>query len=117
MQDISRIARERGARKITPDDLPDLVTFADVSEPKTVIEVDRNDLQATLGPDISWNEITLESTNEPITKGIELKLSWIRKSFEKNLRLDGSEYGSKVEIANRLSWTDFDQSVDPKRGR
>ena len=35
-----------------------------------------NDLEATPGAGISWNEITLEITNERITKGIELKLPW-----------------------------------------
>jgi hypothetical protein len=32
VDDVPRIARARGPRKITPADLPDLVTFADVSE-------------------------------------------------------------------------------------
>ena len=34
MDDVPRIAQMRGAREITPDDLPDLVTFADVNDPK-----------------------------------------------------------------------------------
>jgi hypothetical protein len=44
MDDVSRLAHMRGVHKITPDDLPDLVTFADVNNPKTVIEVDANNL-------------------------------------------------------------------------
>jgi hypothetical protein len=49
-----------------------------------------NDLQATLGPNITWNEITPEMTNEPITNGLATKLPWLRESFEKNLMLDGA---------------------------
>jgi len=49
----------RGVREIAPSDLPDLVTFADIKNPSSVIEVDPNDLQAALGPDVSWNKITL----------------------------------------------------------
>jgi hypothetical protein len=109
LDDLPHIARMRGPRRLAPADLPDLVTFADVSNPKSVIEVDPNDLQATLGPDITWNEITIESTDEPVSKGIEQKLTWLPAYFEKNLRLDGSDHGAKHELANILSWFDFDQ--------
>jgi hypothetical protein len=44
IDDVPRLARLRGPRQITPADLPDLVTFADVKDPKSVIEVDPNDL-------------------------------------------------------------------------
>src|SRR5262249_21768339 len=53
VDDVPRIAGMRGARKIDPNDLPDLITFTDVNDPNTVTEVDRNDLQRTLGPNIS----------------------------------------------------------------
>ena len=92
---MPRLARLRGPRQITPADLLDLVTFADVKDPKSVVEVDPNDLQATLGPGITWNEITLESTDEAITTGIAMKLPWLPADPEKNLRLDGSNHGQK----------------------
>jgi hypothetical protein len=114
---ISKLASMRGPRKMTPDDLPDLVTFADVDEPKSVIEVDRNDPQGSLGPNITWHEITLEITDEPITTGIEKKLPWIGEYFQKNLRLNGSSYHDNNELANILSWYDFDQSPDLKRNK
>jgi hypothetical protein len=43
--------------------------------PKVVMEVDPNDLQATLGPGVTWNEITIESSDEPLTKG--MSESWL----------------------------------------
>jgi hypothetical protein len=113
MDDVPRIARMLGPHRIAPTELPDLVTFADVNDPKSVIEVNPNDLQATLGPNVTWNEITLESTDEPITTGIVRKLPWLPAYFEKNL--DGSDHGAKRELANILSWFDFDQSGDLKR--
>jgi hypothetical protein len=112
LDDVARLARMRGPQKITPADLPDLVTFADVNDPNTVIEVDRNDLQATLGPDISWSEITLESTDEPITKGIVQKLPWIPAYYHG--MLDGARYKTGRTLANSLSTADFDQSGDLK---
>jgi hypothetical protein len=115
IDDVPRLANLRGPRQITPADLPDLVTFADVKDPKSVVEVDPNDLQATLGPGITWNEITLESTDEAITTGIAMKLPWLPAYSEKNLRLDGFNHGAKSDLANILSGFEFDQSGDLKR--
>jgi hypothetical protein len=84
MANVSRLARMRGPRRIAPTDLPDLVTFADINDPKSVVEVNPNDLQATLGKNVTWNEITLEMTDEPITTGIRAKLPWLSVYFAKN---------------------------------
>jgi hypothetical protein len=108
MDDVARIAHLRGPRRINPDDLPDLVTFADVNDPKTVIEVDRNNLQTTLGANIAWHEITLESTDKPVTTGIEMKLPWLPAYHAK--MLDGDTlhyYGAKKTLANTYSTADF----------
>jgi hypothetical protein len=117
MEDVPRLALLRGPRQIAPGDLPDLVTFVDVKVPKSVIEVDPNDLQAALGPNITWNSMTLESTDEAITTGIATKLPWLPAYFEKNLKLDGSKYGGKLDLANKLSSFEFDQSGDLEKRR
>lgn len=115
MDDVPRVARLRGPHKISPNDLPDLVTFEDMRDPSSVIEVDRNDLQGSLGSNITWNEVAIESTNEPITRGIEHDLPWIPTYFQNNLRLDRSSLTGEQTIANRLSWWDFVQSSELKR--
>jgi hypothetical protein len=115
MANVVRIGRIRGPHKLAATDLPDLVTFADIGDPKSVIEVDPNDLQATLGPDISWREITLEMTDEPITTGIRTKLPWIPAYYDS--MLDGAHYQNKNTLANRLGTGEFDQSGDLKRRR
>lgn len=71
------IAKHRGAKEITTNDLPDLVTFADVTDPKSVMAVDPGDLAATLGPGVSWHRLTIEITDEPLTTGIEKRLGWV----------------------------------------
>jgi hypothetical protein len=114
MKNVSRIARLRGSREITPNDLPDLVTFADIYNPKSVIEVDANNLPAALGPGISWSEITLESTDEPITTGIAARLPWIPAYHHLMLDGDTSHLGYKNTLANTLSTFDFDQLGDSK---
>ena len=90
-----------------------LVTFASVNDPNTVAEIDPNDLQATLGPGISWNEVTLEITDEPITKGIEQKLPWIPYYY--CTMLDGARYHDKKTLANTLSTADFDETGEAGR--
>jgi hypothetical protein len=115
LDDVARVARMRGAHRITPDDLPDLVTFADINDPKTVIEVNPNNLQATLGPGVSWNEITLESTDEPITTGIRAKLPWLPAYY--GLTLDGDRYHNKNTLANSLGTGAFDQAGDLERAK
>jgi hypothetical protein len=110
MDDVPRIARMRGPHRITPNDLPALVSFADVNDPKTVMEVDPNNLHWTLGPGVSWNEITLESTDEPITTGIKAKLPWIPAYYQG--MLDGHRYRDSNTLANSLGAGAFDQSGD-----
>ena len=112
MDDLRRVAAKRGSRKLSPDDLPDLVTFADVNDPNSVIEVDPNDLQAMLGPGNSWNEITIEVVDEPITSGIEQKLPWIPSYY--CAMLDGARYHDKNTLANRLSTADFSFGGPPR---
>jgi hypothetical protein len=112
MDNVSLLARMRGPRRISRADLPDLVTFADVNNPNSVIEVDRNNLQATLGANIAWDEITLESTDEPVTTGIKAKLPWLPTYYDK--MLDGHHYHDEATLADTLSTAAFDQSGDLK---
>lgn len=58
-------------------DLPDLVTFVDVNDPKSVMLVDPRNLSAALGPGISWRSMTLQATSDPIVTGIERQLPWL----------------------------------------
>ena len=90
--------------------MPDLVTFDDVNDPKSVIVVDPNNLQATLGPNVTWNEITLESTDEPVSNGIEQKLPWIPYYY--CTMLDGDLTYHDTTLANTLSTADFDQTEE-----
>jgi hypothetical protein len=63
---------------IVPGDLPDLVTFTDVKDPKNVVVVDPFHLAATLGAGVSWRSMTLEVTDEPLTKSIDERMPWVR---------------------------------------
>ena len=113
MDTVAAIARARGPHTITGKELPDLVTFENVNDPKSVLSVNPNDLPAMLGSAVSWNEITLESTDEPITTGIKNKLRWLPAYYRG--MLDGERYSAKKTLANTLSAADFQQPGDPKK--
>jgi hypothetical protein len=69
----------RGEREWSLDDLPDLVTFDDVNDPRTVKLVDPRNLEASFGPGVSLKRATIAivDNSTPLTKGIEKKLPWI----------------------------------------
>jgi hypothetical protein len=105
MDTVSKIASQRGPHKIEPDQLPDLVTFTNIDDPRSVILVDPDHLQATLGPSFTWNEITIEITDDPVSTGIEQKLPWI--PYYVCGKLDG-DHGPRAEtLASRVTTADF----------
>lgn len=60
-----------------PTKLPDLVTFTNVNDPQSILLVNPDNLEATLGPGVSWRSITIQTTDEPLTTGIEKHLPWV----------------------------------------
>ena len=63
--------------ELQPRDLPPLITFGDITDPSTVVEVDPNDLNDELRQDVSWHRITIEITREPVTRVLAKKLPWL----------------------------------------
>lgn len=63
---------------VQPKRYPMLVTFEDVTDPKSVRLVDPADLAASFGAGYALRKITLEITREPVTKGVvEGVLGWL----------------------------------------
>jgi hypothetical protein len=104
---LEALARSRGAKTLAMADLPELVTFPDPANPKTVMAVDPKDLQATLGPGITWRRMTIEITDDPVTTGIEQKLPWLTKVY--STMLDGRRPGQGHDqiLAAKLNSGDF----------
>lgn len=112
LEDVSSISKVRGQRHISPNELPDLLTFADIDDPSSVMEIDPNDIAQALGPGVTWNSIALEITDEPVSRGITLKLPWI--SAYRAKMLDGARYQDKGTLANSLSAAAFSSGQDFK---
>jgi hypothetical protein len=83
--------QKRGvARPVPPETMPLLVTFTDISDPKTVRRVDPDNLAATFSPGYRLRSVTLEITGEPVTKGeVEKVLTWWCDLRQKGARLNG----------------------------
>lgn len=103
--DIERARKLRWMRgqpkEIPPEQYPLMVTFGDLKDPASVMEVDPFKLPATFGAGYRIKSYTLEITGEPVTDGrIEALLPWLPEYHEQ--RLDGQRYGTS-EATNRLA--------------
>ena len=66
-----------GSKELALEKLPSLVTFRDISDPKTVVRLDPRDLESAFGPGVKLKSATIEITEEPITTGITTRLPWL----------------------------------------
>lgn len=89
--------------------LPMLVTFSDANDPRTVQRVDPTNLAAQFGAKVSLGRITVKITDEPVTVGIEKRLAWLEKYYDK--MLDGSRLNRSHDLANNLSQNSFQQGI------
>jgi hypothetical protein len=86
--DEVRDKRDRAAGVITVPayQYPMLVTFADITDPESVMLVDPTDLAASFGPGVRLKSVTLEVTDELVTEGVvERLLGWLGQYPEARL--------------------------------
>jgi len=106
----SRYETLREMRELARDQYPLLVAFTDINDPTTVRKVDPDNLAATFGPGVSLKRITLEITDEEVTKGkVDALLPWLGSYYGK--KLDGRRYETieaENRFANSLGAGDFD---------
>jgi hypothetical protein len=98
-----------GPHNVPSNHYPLLVTFGDVSNSKSVKEVNPTSLVSTFGEGYYLKSITLEITDDSVTKGeVERILVWTQDNFDK--RLDGRGFGtveSSYPFANSLASGNF----------
>ncbi len=68
---------EAGPVVVSPPHIPILVTFKNIKDPKTVTQVDANNLAATFGVGVTLKDITIEMTDEDVTWRIDRYLVWL----------------------------------------
>jgi hypothetical protein len=75
--DLVKYSGLQGRRDLTAQLLPTFVTFSDLSEPKSARVVPSNEFERMFGLGVRFRGAWIEMTNEPVTRGIETKLSWL----------------------------------------
>ena len=92
-------------------DWPMLVTFRDVRDPTSVERVDPAALDKSFGPGVRLRRITVAVTDDPVTTGIEKRLGWLPKFWDR--MLDGSKINNSQALANNLASDSFSTEVRP----
>jgi hypothetical protein len=114
---VRQLKRLSGQRELPLTSLPLLVRFRDLKDPKTVEKVDPLDIGKSFGAGARLIRATLEIvpagiwplnsygvTGEPITRGIEQRLTWLSKHYD--FKLDGQRFErttSPLKLANSLA--------------
>jgi len=102
---IADLGRRTGAKANIPfKNLPMLVRFKDINDPKTVERVDPNNLAASFGDGVKLVSASIEITFDPVTTGVEKKLGWLPslKGY-----LDGQFAGGGPQLPNILDKSDL----------
>jgi len=92
------------------EDLPMLVQFRNITDPKTVELVEPDDLAASFGPGVRLKRVIIETTKDPVTTGIEKRLRWLGRL--KGGYLDGAFAGGGPALSNILHGGNFEIGVN-----
>ena len=92
--------------QLAPDEMPMMVTFRNLSDPKSVLEADPSDLSKTFGPGVSLDSVIVETTDDSVTWGkVYTALPWLKNIGDR--MLDGRFGTSTNETSSRLQKSDF----------
>jgi hypothetical protein len=74
--DLPELPKLRGHRELAPTNMPRLVWFADVADPKTARRITAADIPTLFGPESRLRTAEVEITDAPIVVDIDKKLPW-----------------------------------------
>jgi hypothetical protein len=98
---FSKLVTSRISAPLPREDYPLLVTFRDLNDPLSVQELKPQNFAEVLGSGYGLNSITLEITDDEVTKNEVIKhLPWLPNYFDK--QLDGDTVRT-VDAKNRLA--------------
>ena len=84
-----------------PTGYPKLVYFRNIADPTSVEEVDPGNLAASFGPGVRLKRITVQVTNDDVTTGIEKRLGWFDRYYDRHL--DGTSASMEDLTSNSMS--------------
>lgn len=81
---------------------PQMVRFADEDDPASVVWVNPEQLDQAFGPGVKLRAVYVQITDDPVTTGIEKRLTWLPGMWGKDTSLDGIHH---VAIFDNLAST------------
>lgn len=75
---IEDIPKLTGSAPLTGDLIPTLVSFADLNDPSTARVVRPDQFETVFGPGVRFRRSFIEMTRDPVTRGIEQKVAFLR---------------------------------------
>jgi hypothetical protein len=89
------------------DNYPYFVRFKDVKDPKSVEQVDPDNLAKSFGAGYRLKSMTVQMTDEPVTVGIEKRLAWLRTQKGSLVKYPSLTPISEIPDVHRLNEGDF----------
>jgi len=96
--DVRTLAHLRETRLLPPKSYPMLVAFRDIADPKSVYELQPDDLSPALGPGARVISMTIEMTGDRVTYAIDKRLPWVAGT-------GGNLKGEKFTTSNEFAAT------------
>jgi hypothetical protein len=102
-EQLSEFFEKLGASSLSStlllDQYPLLVTFTDLNDPKSVKAIEPDNLSDTFGPGYKLKSITIETTDEDVTKGrVEKLLGWMNQ--ENPIFIEWTKYPTGNPLLN-----------------
>jgi hypothetical protein len=106
---MSVIVDKRESIVLPPKLYPMLVTFVDLKDPTSVVEVKPTELSKHFGPGVSLASIALEITDQAVTEGaVEKVLTWLGPYPEPGLcPATGESDASRIPFCRKVAQGDF----------
>jgi hypothetical protein len=99
------------AADVPVNNLPAMVTFGDIADPKSVLSVDPMRLDTTFGEGFTLQRVNLRTTEDPVSSQVGSKLRWLDGNPEQ--RLDNKfSPTSNPSLAQILRQGDFRQGAN-----
>lgn len=77
-QELPKLSHLTGLRHLSPDNMPQLVWFSNVADPRTARKIMPADIAELFGPNARLSDATVEITRDPIVIDLDKKLPWYR---------------------------------------
>jgi len=74
--ELPELPRLRGQRDLAPDNMPRLIWFADIADPKTARKFKLTDIPQLFGANARLAAAFVETTSDPIVLDIDKKIPW-----------------------------------------